>query len=305
MKLYQAGAYTNGFTLHGKVIAMLTEDERRMRLSSQVHLESYHYVHKQRAVDSMRLDGVTVFLDSGAYSAYTQGSTIDINKFCSYCHRNADIIHQVSVLDVIDFTDRQAAVRKSWENLKEMERQGVNTLPCYHFGETPDALQYYVKNYPYITIGGLVGASTRQLQTWLDEVWDKYLTDDNGVPLTKVHGFGITSLPLMRRYPWYSVDSSTWVQWAANGMILLPWRGVQLNISSKSSSRKQNRQHLDTVRDVERETLEAEIIQHGGDPERLREIYQSRWAWNYWAFPEYARLNPAPETFTRNIQGLF
>jgi hypothetical protein len=39
-----------------------------------------------------------------------------------------------------------------------------------------------------------------------DEVWH-YILSNN--PSLKVHGFGLTNIELMERYPWYSVDSSS------------------------------------------------------------------------------------------------
>lgn len=304
-RLYNAGLITSSFHKKGKVYASLTEQERAQRDSNQWYLESYHYVHSQRSVDRIRADGIKVFLDSGAFSALTQGVKIDINKFCDYCHRNADIIEMVSVLDVIDFDDPIKAMKGSFKNLKEMERQGVKALPCYHQGEDPEALKYYVENYDYITIGGLVGTSTEVLRRWLDNIWEKYLTNADGSLKTKVHLFGITSLPLMRRYSPTSFDSSTWVQWARSGLILLPWRGIQLNISAKSSSIKQSGQHLDTYRPIETAALERELIANGSDPQRLRDTYQARWAHNIWAFPKYLELNAPPEKFVNDMPGLF
>jgi hypothetical protein len=64
--------------------------------------------------------------------------------------------------------------------------------------------------YPFIALGGLVGASRKVLQAWLDRMWGKYLTRSDGAPRLKVHGFGLTDFKLMARYPWFSIDSSSW-----------------------------------------------------------------------------------------------
>src|SRR5690606_10804597 len=122
-------------------------------------------------VDKMRTDGVKVFLDSGAFSAYTQGVTIDIGQYCEYIQRNADIIEFASVLDAIG--DHVG----TYHNQMEMERRGVRPLPCFHYGEPTEVLDYYVENYEYITIGGMVPISTPQLRIWLDRLWDEHLTN--------------------------------------------------------------------------------------------------------------------------------
>ena len=283
MHLYQAGIYTSNFNVGGTVYRKLDETEKWMRNSVEHKLESYHYIHKASAVKKLRDDGQKVFLDSGAFSAFTQGVEIDIGRYCDYIHKNADIILFPSVLDAIG--DAEGTYR----NQEEMERRGVRPLPCFHYGEPLDLLQHYVDNYDYITFGGMVPISTPQLKLWLDDIWTNYLTFADGTPKIKVHGFGLTSLPLMLRYPWYSVDSSTWVQWAANGMILIPTRTGQLDVSSKSSRKKIPNQHLDSLSPMETKRIEDEIRAFCVDPDRLRELYYSRWAWNAWAFPWYAK----------------
>lgn len=300
MRLFNAGLYTSNFDKLGTVYSRLTDEEKAMRDGCANFLESYHYIHKESAVAKIRRDGVKVFLDSGAFSAFSQGVTIDIGKYCDYIHRNADIIEFPSVLDAIGDCDA------TWYNQQEMERRGVTPLPCYHYGEPTEVLDYYISKYPYITIGGMVPISTPQLRIWLDRIWDEHLTHPDGTPKVKVHGFGLTSLPLMFRYPWYSVDSSTWVQWAANGMILIPGKAGQVDVSNKSSRRKQRNQHLDSVSSIETFAIETEIRSYGGDPDRLRDLYYARWAWNAWAFPEYAKSkNYEGDKFTTIEQRLF
>lgn len=306
MKLYLAGIYTSNFDLNGRVYSRLDDAEKKMRGDIDWFLESYHYVHKPKAVERMRREGVKVFLDSGAFSAFSMGVKVDLPKYCDYIHRNLDIIEHVdgqplaSVLDAIGDADG------TWHNQRAMEDLGVRPLPCYHYGEPVEVLQYYIENYSYITIGGMVPISTPQLKLWLDRLWKDYLTDENGFPVVKVHGFGLTSLPLMMRYPWYSVDSSTWVQWAANGMILVPGTVGQVDVSSKSSRRKIRGQHMDSVSPLETAAIEKSIRSFGGDPDRLRDLYFSRWAWNAFAFPYYARQKEYDgDRFIPETEGLF
>jgi hypothetical protein len=306
MKLYLAGIYTSNFDKHGRVYGRLTEEEKRMRDGVQWFLESHHYIHKESSVRKIRRDGVKVFLDSGAFSSFSKGVEVDIGRYCDYVHENMDIIETVDGQPLASVLDAIGDVEGTWRNQDEMERRGVRPLPCFHYGEPEEALEYYVSNYSYITLGGMVPISTPQLRLWLDRIWEQYLTDENGVPKVKVHGFGLTSLPLMLRYPWYSVDSSTWVQWAAMGMLLVPGTVGQVDVSSKSSRRKVAGQHMDTVSPLETEAIEKAIKQVGGDPERLRDLYYSRWAFNAFSFPYYARNKQyAGDVFIPETKGLF
>lgn len=300
MKLYLAGIFTSNFDKAGKIYPRLDDAERRMRDSCEWFLESYHYIHRQSMVDKIRREGVKVFLDSGAFSAFSQGVEIDLNKYCHYIKTNSDIVDFASVLDAI------GDYRGTWKNQAAIEANGVAVLPCYHYGEPLEVLEYYVKHYKHFTIGGLVPVSTPQMKIWLDRIWERVLTDENGVPKARIHGFGVTSLPMMLRYPWDSVDSSTWVQWAANGMILLPESGKQIDISNQSSRRKQAWQHIDSLPQLQRQAIEDEIGRTGADPDRLRQFYYSRWAWNAWAFPEYVKRRGGGRTvFEPEVAELF
>lgn len=306
MKLYLAGLQTSNFHLHGTVYPRLDDCEKEMRRGVQWYLESYHYIHKPSLVARIKREENKIFLDSGAFSAMTQGIKIDIGRYCDYILRNADMIEHIdgqplaSVLDAIGDADG------TWRNQMEMERRGVRPLPCYHYGEPVEVLEHYVANYPYITIGGMVPISTQQLKLWLDRLWARHLTHPDGSPKVKVHGFGLTSLPLMMRYPWYSVDSSTWVQWAANGMILMPDSTGQIDVSSRSSRRKVKGQHMDTVSPLETQAIEQRIRGYGIDPDRLRDLYFSRWAFNVFAFPYYAKDKVYEnDKFVAETEGLF
>lgn len=254
-----------------------------------------------------RTDGVKLFIDSGAYTAYTKGIEIDLGEYVDYCFKNEDIIEHISVLDRIDFDNPMRAIKETYLNLIEMERRGLKgILPTYHIGEPEEVLEHYVANYPYISIGGMVGVSLKRTMFALDRIWEKYLTHSDGSPKIKIHGFGITSLPAMLRYPWHSVDSSTWVQWSAAGMILLPERGVQLNVSNRSSFRKVKGQHITTLAPQQSKVLEDEIIRLGGDPDRLAQHYFARWAFNFMAFPYFLKKRgDGSQKFVADWVGLF
>jgi len=306
MKLYLAGLYTSNFDLGGRVYSRLDDREKEMRQDVRWFLESYHYIHRERTVNKIRKEGVKVFLDSGAFSAFSMGVEVDLPGYCEYIKRNLDIIEHVDGQPLASVLDAIGDHVGTYNNQRAMEDRGVRPLPCYHYGEPIEVLEYYLKHYSYITIGGMVPISTAQLKLWLDRLWADHLTDEQGRPIVKVHGFGLTSLPLMMRYPWYSVDSSTWVQWAANGMILVPGQVGQVDVSNKSSRRKIRGQHMDSVTPVETAAIEASIRATGADPDRLRELYYSRWAFNAFAFPYYSRHKQFEgDSFTPETEGLF
>ncbi len=286
MKLYLAGIYTANFKIGGSLYNRLTENEKRQRESATNLLESYHYIHRQTFVDSIRADGRKVFLDSGAFSAFTKGVEVDLPKYCDYIKRNKDIIEHVDGTLLASVLDGIGDPLKTWRNQLAMEQLGVRPLPCFHYGEDERYLEWYIANYDYITLGGMVPISTPQLKLWLDRIWEKYLTDGSGRPRIKVHGFGLTTVSLMERYPWYSVDSSSWVQTArVGGMLLMPEARV-INVSNQSPQRRVEGQHIDTLTPLQRQAVEQKLAACGVDTERMRETYLSRWCYNIWAFDQ-------------------
>ncbi len=305
MKLYLAGIYTANFHIGGPLYNRLTENEQFHRRSATNLLESFHYIHKQSFVDSIRKDNRAVFLDSGAFSAFTKGVEVDIPKYVDYIKRNEDIIEKVDGVLLASVLDGIGDPLKTYQNQLYMEKLGVRPLPCFHYGEDERYLEWYIANYEYITIGGMVPISTPQLKIWLDRIWEKYLTGPSGAPKVKVHGFGLTTISLMKRYPWYSVDSSSWVQIArVGGMLILP-EGKVINVSDRSPNRKVEMQHIDTLPTLQREAVEKYMMRCGVDTVRMRETYLSRWCYNIWAFDQLGKLMPQDSRFIPDQIGLF
>ena len=157
------------------------------------------------------------FLDSGAFSAFTKGVKIDIIEYCNFIKEHSDIITHYAVLDVI------GSAEDTLKNQKIMESQGLSPVPCFHYGDDYSYLTYYINNYDYIALGGMVPIHTNDLIPWLDTVFAKFICNDDGTAKIRVHGFGLTTVNIMIRYPWYSVDSTTWRLASAFGEIFVPY----------------------------------------------------------------------------------
>jgi len=148
---------------------------------------------------------VSLFLDSGAFSAWTQKIEINIDDYIAFIKKYENSLELFANLDSIGNAE------KTLDNQNYMESKGVKPLPCFHFGEEKKYIEYYSENYDYIALGGMVGRSKKDLEPWLDKIWGDFLTNPDGSAKIKVHGFGMTSVSLMKKYPWYSVDSTSWV----------------------------------------------------------------------------------------------
>lgn len=291
MHLYTAAVYTNKYLGEGYSRRAQLTDLERSYVDSLPHLlESYHYINSPALVQKIRDDGKKIFLDSGAFSAWTTGATISLPAYCNYVKRNEDIFKRlddgnlmVSVLDGIG--DPLATYR----NQLSMEALGVRPLPCFHYGEDERYLDYYIANYEYITIGGMVGKSKKQLIDWLDLLWEDHMIDSSGHPKAKFHAFGITAREIMYRYPWYSVDSSSWIQAASFGFLLTPEFGI-IQVSEKSRNRHIQGQHLCNFSELERQHIISTFEKAGFTEERLSTAYESRVAYNLRAMMEINKM---------------
>lgn len=306
MNIYMAAVYSNNYKPGMNRFIKLNEREQDILTHIPHILESYHYVVKQAYVDHMRNNAAKVFVDSGAFSAFTLGVKIDLVGYCDWIKRNEDIVLVEDGIVMASVLDGIGDPQETYENQLAMEAHGVRPLPCFHAGEDERYLEWYVANYDYITLGGMVGSSTKQLSVWLDRMWDRYLTDGSGNPRLKVHGFGITAIPLMERYPWHSCDSSSWIQSAAFGSIIEPEHGP-ISVSDKSPSRHDRGQHAITLSDPEREYFFNKLQEQGFTYDRLSTIYESRAAYNLWAFGVINEMMNAKETgvYSGAIQELF
>lgn len=284
MRLYIAGLYTTHMSRTETSYSRLTENQRQLRDAVSWYLESYHYIHKGKYVERIRRDGTKVFLDSGAFSAFSLGVEVDISAYATFVREHQDIIDMASVLDAIG--DPEGTYR----NQKELERLGVEVLPCFHFGEPLDLCEHYVSNYPYITLGGMVPIPNAKLEPWLDEVWDKVLTDRDGYARCKVHGFGMTSRPLMLKYPWFSVDSSSWVQLAARGNISLPEIPVPISISDRAPTRHDWGRHYTTLPEHAKRYVTALLEYYGLTADEVQQGHLPRWALNCFTFDRLGKL---------------
>lgn len=283
MNIFLAAVYSNSYMKGQNRYVKLTDHERELVDVIPNILESYHYVGKQSFVDAMRNNGAKVFLDSGAFSAYTLGAKLSLWEYCEYIKRNKDIIRVEDGILMASVLDGIGDPLQTYRNQLDMEHFGVRALPCFHSGEDTRYLDWYTRNYDYITLGGMVGASSKQLMVWLDRIWGKHLIDGAGRPKLKVHGFGITSVPIMEAYPWHSVDSSSWIQTAAFGNILTAECG-QLSVSGKSPARHDAGQHVTTLTAIEQDYVLSLLEKQGFTYERLSTVYESRAAYNLWSF---------------------
>ncbi len=194
------------------------------------------------------------FYDGDIFKEFREG-------YIKFVKKNDKYLYAYVNMDMINNAEG------SYKSLKYMEKRGCHPLPVFHLGNDTEWLERYVKEgYKFICIGGITPNPYTTLKPVLDRIWKNILTDGQGMPIVKVHGLACTAYQLLIRYPWYSVDSATWIKLGAWGGIYVPRKiggvfdfnkkpfGIQ--VSEKSSSLGKSGAHLNTM--VEGESTHIE-----------------------------------------------
>lgn len=162
-----------------------------------------------------------IMIDSGAYTAWSKGLVVDIPHYITFCHEILKDHPQAVVVNLDVIGDGRA----SYENWRIIRGFGLKPLPIYHVITEEKWLKLYLEETDHIGLGAVASMSSNKRKTALDRIWERYLIDPKTrMPTARVHGMGITSFPLMKRYPWHSLDSTSWLHVAMYGHICIPRR---------------------------------------------------------------------------------
>lgn len=178
------------------------------------------------------------FLDSGAFSQVTASrkwqkanrqSTpwgyFDLPEHFVYLDGYVQFVKEYAAgIDYCANVDVIGHPELTYRNQKYLEQRGLAPVPVVHYGSALSWLQKYMdEGYDYIGLGGLAGklGDRSSKQKWIDQCFLK-VADAKGIPRIKLHGFGVSGFSWLTRYPWYSVDSSSWIQVSRVGLVLVP-----------------------------------------------------------------------------------
>ena len=168
-----------------------------------------------------------VFVDSGAFSAYNIGAKIDMEKYVEYLLKYKDYYDIAAGLDVIGDPE------KTYEQCLYMKSRGCKILPTLHFGDNISWLEKYRKDWDYIALGGMGGGfvDKAKIIRWFDVIFSKY-------PGMKFHGFAITSDELLKRYPFQSIDSASWMIKSVMGQVYSKTIGEVISVGRTNNDIK-------------------------------------------------------------------
>lgn len=167
------------------------------------------------AVRSLSLfDSYSKIVDSGAFSVWNSGRAMDRSEILSYYKYINEHIKNVYFinLDVIPGergrkptkNEAEKACADGLKNYYYFKKNGINTMPVFHEGDNFDYLEIFKKETDYIAISPANDSSRQRRIKWLDRVYLNLKAE------YKTHGLAATAVPLLERYPFYSVDSINW-----------------------------------------------------------------------------------------------
>ncbi len=199
-----------------------------------------------------------LFIDSGAFSAWTKGAKINVKEYIRWLNERAEDIHLCGQVDVIPgdrvfgATPKQVreAAQATWDNYLFMRKRLKNPsalLYTYHVGEPIEflkrALEWKDENgkyIPYIALGGMVGKPAKIRDVFLENCFRIIRESSN--PNIKVHAFGMTDFELLEKYPIYSADSTSWIMVGAMGNVMSDYGNIA--VSNKQIHDKNHYSHL-------------------------------------------------------------
>lgn len=246
------------------------------------------WVNEGRVIDWWTASNLSdkLFIDSGAFSVAHSNKVIQIDDYVNYIknHESVDTWAELDVIPypVLNLETAKYCSEKSWENYVYMKKSLPNKtiLPLYHFGEPESGLERILNTEvdgekpTYIGIGGRHGVSTDAQIEYFHEVFCIIKQSSN--PDVKVHAFGITVPRILEKFPFYSADSSTWVQVAISGSILT--EDLQsVTISDGSIHRQGNIQHLPKEA---ADTMVSTVEKYGYNFQELCADYKKRLRYN-------------------------
>ena len=130
---------------------------------------------------------------------------ITAQSLIEFCKKNADVVKYMFSLDIGD-------IEEQLKNAFEMLAAGVPVIPIWHGHMDKSVIDRFAEKTDYIAISmfkvGGISNKTRA-KTFLDDFW-AYLLKRNLFPRLRVHCLGVEQPKILLRYPFYSVDASSY-----------------------------------------------------------------------------------------------
>ncbi len=164
-------------------------------------------------------------LDSGAFTAWSVGQSVNLPEYAEVAVKMQQKMPQTWTvnLDVIpgeagrtaSQAEIEAGMVQSLQNADYLRARGLRVIEVFHQNEPLAFLDHLLERradeQSIVGISPRNDVSVAQRAQWLQGVL-AHLVKNLGVPhLPRTHGFAATGLDMLRAFPFYSADSSSWL----------------------------------------------------------------------------------------------
>ena len=221
-----------------------------------------------------------LLIDNGAFTVHRKGGVLNIDEYIDYINSHPEADYFIALDDIPGKWGRPKTAEevaespiKTWENYLYMIDRVDNPeklLPVFHQGEHFKYLDQYLTHPTpvYMCLSGNKELTNKQREEW----YEKCYTHIRALkPTMKVHCLGSATFSNAEKFPFTSMDSTTWIMVAINGNILSDYGNVYVGDGGKSLS------------DPEKEAIQKYLDQFGyrlenmGDDRRARLIVNYRY----------------------------
>lgn len=162
----------------------------------------------------------TFALDNGAFSLWRSGTAVDWDDYYAWCERwlRHPACDWAVIPDVIEGSEAENdALVRAWPH-------GQAGVPVWHLNESIPRLVRLAEDYPRVALGSAAEYDVSKPSACLARLAEALpaISDDEGVPLVKLHGLRMLNPAIVEKVPLASADSTNV---ARNIGIDGAWRG--------------------------------------------------------------------------------
>lgn len=265
----------------------LLEEKHCNRLFTQLEKSSIKRCLSMKS----RRNTSKLFIDSGAFTAWTKGIDVDVDAYIEYINSLDDKITICAQVDCIPGKFGVARTKKeisespikSWENyiyMKDKLKSRDKLIPIFHQEESYEHLERMLeyrhedgKPIQYIGISPNNDRSQRDKEEFIAKSFSIIKKSSN--PNVKTHAFGMTNLSILERYPYTSADSTSWKMSAAFGSIMTKYGNMLV-----SKEQLNNKKHIEYAPKEVKEYIKSECSKYGIDYNMLYTDFGTRAKFN-------------------------
>lgn len=144
------------------------------------------------------------------------GVDIPIDKYRDFLLKLDGMFDACVNLDPLDF-------KEAMRNMRILQKAGLNPMPVYHITDYQDRryrnlIKSWCEEYEYVAVSGLSYKSVatqgmhkkEEANGRIESPYHDYIFNYSIPKHTKIHGLAATNQTLLKQYPFYSADSTTW-----------------------------------------------------------------------------------------------